>query len=58
MEIGDRAGEGRAYYNIGNGYYGLEQFGIAVGNFVSAVDVWNNLRSLLKSEGNGTMKFR
>ena len=57
-EIGDRAGVGRAYYNIGNGYYGLEQFGIAVGNFVSAVDVWNNLRSLLKSEGNWTIKFR
>ena len=29
-----------------------------MGNFVSAVDVWNTLRSLLKSEGNWKMKFR
>ena len=57
-EIGDRAGEGTAYHNIGNGYGGLGQFDIAVGNFVSAVDVWNTLRSLLKSEGNWKMKFR
>ena len=57
-ETGDRAGEGTAYHNIGNGYYGLGQFDIAVGNFVSAVGVWNTLRSLLKSEGNWKMKFR
>ncbi|XP_044168970.1 tetratricopeptide repeat protein 28-like [Acropora millepora] len=58
IEIGDRAGEGRAYHNIGNVYCGLGQFDIAVGNFVSAVDVWNTLRSLLKSECNWKMKFR
>ena len=58
IEIGDRAGEGRAYHNIGNGYCGLGQFDIALGNFVSAMDVWNTLRSLLKSEGNWKMKFR
>ena len=58
IEIGDRAGEGTAYYNIGNGYSKLGQFDIAVGNFVSAVDVCNTLRSLLKSEDNWKMKFR
>ena len=58
IEIGDRAGEGMAYHSIGNGYSGLGQFDIAVGNFVSGVDVWNTLRSLLKSEGNWKMKFR
>ena len=57
-EIGDRTGEGMAYHNIGSGYCELGQFDIAVGNFVSAVDVWNTLRSLLKSEGNWKMKFR
>ena len=29
-----------------------------MGKFVSAVDVWNTLRSLLKSKGNWKMKFR
>ncbi|XP_067025453.1 tetratricopeptide repeat protein 28-like [Acropora muricata] len=58
IEIGDRAGEGTGYYNIGIGYSWLRQFDIAVGNFVSAVDVFNTLRSLLKSEGNWKMKFR
>ena len=58
MEIGDQAGEGRAHHNIGNGYAALGQFDIGVGNFVSAVDVCNTLRSLLKSEGNWKMKFR
>jgi len=58
IEIGDRAGEGTAYHNIGIGYYGLGQFDIAVSNFASGVDVWNTLRSLLKSEGNWKMKFR
>ncbi|XP_067056126.1 tetratricopeptide repeat protein 28-like [Acropora muricata] len=58
IEIGDRAGEGMAYHNIGKGCYELGQFDIAVGNFVSAVDVWNTLRSLLKSEGSWKMKFR
>ena len=58
IEIGDRAGEGRAYHNIGNGYSSLGQFDIAVAKFVSAVDVFNTLRSLLKSEGNWKIKFR
>ncbi|XP_044168964.1 tetratricopeptide repeat protein 28-like, partial [Acropora millepora] len=57
-EIGDRAGEGKAYHNIGIEYSELGQFDIAVSNFVSGVDVWNTLRSLLKSEGNWKMKFR
>ena len=58
IEIGDRAGEGAAYHNIGIGYSGLGQFDIAVSNFVSGVEMWNTLRSLLKSEGNWKMKFR
>ena len=57
-EVGDRVGEGTAYHNIGIGYFGLGQFDIAVGNFVSAVNMCNTLRSLLKSEGNWKMKFR
>ncbi|XP_067023822.1 tetratricopeptide repeat protein 28-like [Acropora muricata] len=57
-EIGSREKEGTAYHNIGSGYSGLRQFDIAVGKFVSAVDVWNTLRCLLKSEGNWKMKFR
>ena len=58
IEIGDLAGEGIAYYNIGNGYSGLGRGDIAVGSFVSAVDVFNTLRSLLKSEDSWKMKFR
>ncbi|XP_044182151.1 tetratricopeptide repeat protein 28-like [Acropora millepora] len=57
-EIGDKAEEGRAYHNIGNGYCGLGQCEIAICNFVSAVNVYNTMRSLLKSEGNWKMKFR
>ena len=57
-EIGDHAGEGRAYHNIGNGCCLLGQFDNAVCNFVSAVEVLNTLRSLLKSESNWKMKFR
>ena len=58
IKSGDRAGEARAYHNIGNGYFWLGQFDIAVGNFVSAVNVFNTLRSLLKSQGNWKIKFR
>ncbi|XP_067023823.1 tetratricopeptide repeat protein 28-like [Acropora muricata] len=58
LEIGDRVGEGTAYHNIGIGYFGLGQFDIAVGNFVSAVNMCNTLRSLLKSGGSWKMKFR
>ena len=49
IEIGDRKGEGVAYHNISNAYSGLGQFDIAVDNVVSAVGVFNTLRSLLKS---------
>ena len=58
IEIGDRVGEGTAYHNIGNGYSGLGEFDIAVSNFVSAVGVFNTVRSLMKSEGNFKIKFR
>ena len=58
IEIGDRAGEGEAYYNIGNAYSSLEQFENAVDYFVSAVDAFNSLRSLLESNDNWKIKFR
>ncbi|XP_067034132.1 tetratricopeptide repeat protein 28-like [Acropora muricata] len=58
IEIGNRDREGNAYHNIGIAYYRLGQFDVAVGNFVSALDVYNTLRSLLKSEGIWKMKFR
>ena len=58
IDIGDRMGEAVAYHNIGKGYWGLGQFDIAVDNVVSAVGVFNTLRSLLKSESNLKMKFR
>ena len=58
IEIGDQEQEGLAYHNIGIGYSLLGEFDIAVSNFVSGVDVWNTLRSLLKSKGNWKMKFR
>ena len=58
IEIGDRDGERMAYNNIGVGYSELGQFDIAVGNFVLVVDVYNTLRSLLKSEVNWKMKYR
>ena len=58
IQNGDREGEGVAYHNIGKGYSGLGHFDIAVDNVVSAVGVFNTLRSLLKSESNLKMKFR
>ena len=58
IEIGDLAKEGASYHNIGEGYSELGQFDIAVDNFVSAVGVFNTLRSLLKSEDNWKIKFR
>ena len=57
-EIGDRAEEGRAYHNFGKGYFNIGQFDNAVNNFVSAVDVFNTLRSQLKSEDIWKIKFR
>ncbi|XP_044168980.1 tetratricopeptide repeat protein 28-like [Acropora millepora] len=58
IEIGDRVGEGQAYENLGNAYFSLGDFRKAIEYHESAVDVWNNLRSLLKSEGSWKMKFR
>ena len=58
IQIGDRAGEGIAYHNIGMEFFSLEQMENAVDNFVSAVDVFNSLRSLLKSEDNWKINFR
>ena len=58
IEVGDRAGEGVAYHNIENAYSFLEQFEKAVDYFVSAVDAFNSLRSLLKSNDNWKVKFR
>ena len=58
IEIGNRAKEGACYHIIGKGYSELGQFDIVVDNFVSAVSVFNTLRSLLKSEDNWKIKFR
>ena len=57
-ETGDSFGEGRTYHNFGVAYFNLGQFDIAVDNFVSAVDVFTTLRSLLKSEDNWKITFR
>ena len=57
-EIGDRAGEGRAYHNIGSGYVCLKQFEGVVDNFVSAVETFNTLRSGLKAKYNQKINFR
>ena len=58
VEIGDRNGEGSSYHNIGYAYFSLEQFENAVGNFVSALNVFNSLRSLLKSKDCWKIKYR
>ena len=58
IEIGDQATEGTAYHNIGMDFFSLEQMENAVDNFVSAVDAFNSLRSLLKSKDNWKIKFR
>ena len=57
-EIGDQAGEGRAYHNIGVQFIFLEKIENAVDNFVSALDVFNSLRSQLKSQDNWKINFR
>ncbi|XP_044167574.1 tetratricopeptide repeat protein 28-like, partial [Acropora millepora] len=57
IEIAERGGEGRAYGNLGNAYQSLETEN-AVDNFVSAVDVFNSLRSQLKSHDNWKINFR
>ncbi|XP_015756924.1 PREDICTED: tetratricopeptide repeat protein 28-like isoform X2 [Acropora digitifera] len=58
VEVGDRVGEGRAYHNIGYGYFSLGKFENALDNFVSAVEAFNTLRSLLKSEDDWKINFR
>ena len=58
IQVGNRFNEGAMFHSIGNGYSELGQFDIAVDNLVSAVGVFNTLRSLLMSEGNWKMKFR
>ena len=58
LEIGDRAGQGTAYHNIGILFFFLKEIENAVDNFVSAVDVFNSLRSLLKSQDNWKINFR
>ena len=58
IQIGDRAKEGTIFHSIGSGYSELGHFDIAVDNFVSALGVFNTLRSLLKSEDNWKIKFR
>ncbi|XP_074625204.1 uncharacterized protein LOC141883582 [Acropora palmata] len=57
-EIGDQAGEGRVYHNIGRVYFSLEEMENAVDNFISAVNVFNSLRSLLKSKDHWKIDFR
>ena len=58
IETGDQAGEGIAYHNIGMEFFALEQMENAVDNFVSAVNAFNSLRSLLKCEDNWKIRFR
>ena len=58
METGDRRGEGTSYHNIGNAYFSFEQFENAVDNFVSAVNTFNSLTSLLKCKDIWKMKYR
>ena len=58
MEVDDRKGKGKPYHNIGNGYLSVGQFESALHNFVSAVQVFNTLRSLLRSEDGWKIYFR
>ena len=57
-KIGNRAEEGGAHADIGTAYFSNGQFENAVVNFVSAVEVFNTMRSLLKSEDDLKMRFR
>ncbi|XP_067057351.1 tetratricopeptide repeat protein 28-like isoform X2 [Acropora muricata] len=58
IEVGDRAGEGIANHNVGVIYFSLGQFENALDKFVSAAEVFNTLRSFLKSEDNWKINFR
>ena len=58
IEVGNRVGEGMSHHSIGHGYFSLGQFEIALDKFVSAVEVFNTLRSFLKSEDDWKINFR
>ena len=58
IEVGDREGEGAAYQDIGCDFFCLEEIENAVDNFLSAVDVFQSLRSRLKSQDNWKINFR
>ena len=58
IEVGNRAEEGIAHHNIGRGYFSLGQLENALDNFVSAVEVFNTLRSFLRSEDDWKINFR
>ena len=57
-EIGDRAGQGGAFHNIGLGFFSLGQFENAADNFVYALEVFNAVRSCLKSKDDWKINFR
>ncbi|XP_015760916.1 PREDICTED: tetratricopeptide repeat protein 28-like [Acropora digitifera] len=56
--ISNRDKEGGAYTNFQSGHFSCPQFGKAVEYFLSAVKVFNTLRSLLKCEYGMKMSFR
>ena len=58
QEIGYRSGEVFAYRNIGNVYFSLEQFQNAADNFGCSVEVFNTVRSCLKSKDDWKINFR
>ena len=58
QEIGDRSGEGFAYQNIGTVNFSLEQFQNAADNFGYSVEVFNTVRSCLKSKDDWKINFR
>ena len=58
IEVGNRAAEGMSHQNIGRGYFSLGQFENALDKFDSAVEVFNTLRSFLKSEDDWKISFR
>ena len=57
-EVGDRVGEGIAYYQIGCVYELSDSLHEALDNYKSSVKVINDLRSLLQSEDLWKISFR
>ena len=57
-EIGDRGGEAKAFHNIGIRFFSLGQIENAADNFGSAVEVFNAVRSCLKSKDDWKIIFR